>query len=214
VYATSEQFVLPLSHDEVVHGKGSLYTQMAGRDDAERLANLRLLFGYQLLQPGKKLFFMGDEFGQVREWGVDRALDWALLDDPGHAGVAALVRHLGALYASSTALHGDDLEDRGFRWLDADDRGRRVLSVERRDGLGAYLVAVCNAGTDPQAGYLVGLPAGGTWRLVCSSDEVRFGGSGHPVAPSLSAGDVPWQGCGWSAALDVPALGFVIYAPG
>ncbi|HEV3212410.1 MAG TPA: 1,4-alpha-glucan branching protein GlgB [Acidimicrobiales bacterium] len=214
VYATSEQFVLPLSHDEVVHGKGSLYTQMAGADDRERLANLRLLFGLQLLQPGKKLLFMGDEFGQVREWGVDRALDWALLDDPGHAGLAALARHLAALYATSTPLHGDDLEDRGFRWLDADEHARRVFAVERRDGRGAHLVAVCNAGTDPQTGYVVGLPTGGTWQLACSSDEERFGGTGHPVVPSLAAADVPWQGRRWSAAVDVPALGFVIYAPG
>jgi 1,4-alpha-glucan branching enzyme len=213
VYVTSEQFVLPLSHDEVVHGKGSLDEQMGGGDDAQRLASLRLLFGYQLLQPGKKLLFMGDELGQVREWGVDRALDWELLGDPGHAGLTALVAHLNALYSAAAPLHRDDLEDRGFRWLEADDAPRSVLCIERHDGEGGLLVAVCNAASEPRSGYRVGLATSGAWRLVCSSDEVRFGGSGHAVAPSIDADERPWQGCSWSATMEVPPIGFVIYAP-
>jgi alpha-1,4-glucan:alpha-1,4-glucan 6-glycosyltransferase/4-alpha-glucanotransferase len=214
VYATSEQFLLPLSHDEVVHGKGSLFDQMAGADDVERLASLRLLLGYQLVQPGKKLLFMGDEFGQIREWGVDRPVDWALLEDAGHAGVAALVARVNALYLERPPLHRDDLGDRGFRWLDADDQLQGVLCVERHDGEGGHLVAVCNATPAPRRGYRVGLPVAGPWRLLCSSDDERFGGSGYPVATSLSAAEHPWQGRRWSTPLELPPLGFVIYEPG
>ena len=213
VYATSEQFLLPLSHDEVVHGKGSLLEQMAGTTPEDRLANLRLLLGYQLLQPGKKLLFMGDEFGQVAEWSVDRALDWDLLSDPGHAGLVALVAHLNALYRDASALHRDDLDDRGFRWLDADDRLQSVLCLERHDGGGAHLVAACNATPRARSDYRVGLPESGAWRLVCSSDEPRFGGSGHPVAAAVTATEHPWRGRPWSALLELPPLGFVIYAP-
>jgi alpha-1,4-glucan:alpha-1,4-glucan 6-glycosyltransferase/4-alpha-glucanotransferase len=211
VYSGSEHFMLPLSHDEVVHGKGSLYGQMAGTV-AERLANLRLLYGFQFLQPGKKLLFMGDEFGQVREWSVDRALDWDLLDEPDHAGVAALVGALNALYRAEPALHRDDLEDRGFAWLDADDRQHSVLCAERHDDLGSHLVVVCNAIPEPRSGYLVGLSAPGIWSLRCSSDERRFGGSGHPVPATMAATAGAWQGRDFRAALDLPPLGFVIYA--
>ena len=210
MYSRSEQFVLPLSHDEVVHGKGSLYDQMHG-DDATRLANLRLLVGLQLLQPGKKLLFMGDELGQRREWSVDREIDWDLLDDAGHAGLAALVGELTTLYREIPALHRDDLADRGFRWLDADDRALSVLSAERHDESGSHLVIACNATPEARSGYLVGLPAPGAWSLRCSSDDRRFGGSGHAVPDEVVATEARWQGQPYRAALELPPLGFVIY---
>jgi alpha-1,4-glucan:alpha-1,4-glucan 6-glycosyltransferase/4-alpha-glucanotransferase len=211
VYAASEHYVLPLSHDEVVHGKGPLVDQMAG-GELERLANLRLLFGLQLVQPGKKLVFMGDEFGQVREWGVDRELDWDLLDDPRHAGVAALVCELNALYRAVPALHRDDLEDLGFEWLDADDAERGVLCAERHDDRGAAVVVAWNATSEARHGYHVGMRAPGTWTLRCSSDELRFGGSGHPVPATVAATAGAWQGREFRATLELPPLGFVIYA--
>jgi alpha-1,4-glucan:alpha-1,4-glucan 6-glycosyltransferase/4-alpha-glucanotransferase len=211
VYAASERFVLPLSHDEVVHGKGSLVDQMAG-EGPEHLANLRLLFGLQLVQPGKKLVFMGDEFGQLREWGVDRELDWDLLDDPRHAGVTALLGELNALYQAVPALHRDDLVDLGFRWLDADDAERGVFCAERHDDRGAAVVVAWNATSEAQHDYLVGLATPGTWTLRCSSHERRFGGSGHPVPATVAASPVAWQGREFRATLELPPLGFVIYA--
>jgi 1,4-alpha-glucan branching enzyme len=213
LYSRSERFVLPLSHDEVVHGKGSLLGQMAGRDVDEQLACLRLLLGYQLLQPGKKLLFMGDEFGQVGEWAYDRALDWGLLDEPGHRGVAALVATLNALYRDEPALHRDDLDDLGFAFLDADDEAACVLTVERHDGAGRCLVIAANASDVAREGYLVGLAVGGRWTLRVSSDDVAFGGGGHPVRAVLEAVDAPWQRRPHRAALDLPPLGFVIYGP-
>ena len=212
VYSRSEQFLLPLSHDEVVHGKGSLYDQMGG-DVAQRLANLRLLYGFQLLQPGKKLLFMGDEFAQIREWSVGRPLDWELLDERGHAGIAALVAELNALYRSEPSLHRDDLEDRGFRWVDSADRLQSVICVERHVGEsdGGSLVIVCNATPEARPAYVVGLPGPGIWTLRCTSDDVRFGGSGHPAQAKVVAAEEPWHGRRWRAELDLPPLGFVIY---
>ena len=211
LYLASEQYVLPLSHDEVVHGKGSLYAQMAG-EGWQRMANLRLLFGYQLLQPGKKLLFMGDELGQPDEWAEGRGLEWSLLGDPVHAGLAALVAHLNELYATVPALHRDDLADRGFAWIEADDREHRVVCAERHDGDGGYVVIACNGSDRPIEGYSIGLPAGGTWALRCNSDETRFGGRGHAVASTLAAEAVGSEPRPWRAGLSIPPLGFVIYS--
>jgi len=215
VYSRSEQFLLPLSHDEVVHGKGSLYDQMGG-DVAQRLANLRLLYGFQLLQPGKKLLFMGDEFGQVREWSVGRPLDWELLDEPAHAGIATLVAELNALYRSEPSLHRDDLEDRGFRWVDSADRLQSVICVERHvdESDDGRLVIVCNATPEARSAYVVGLPGRGIWTLRCTSDDVRFGGSGHRARAAVTAVEERWHGRRWRAELDLPPLGFVIYGQG
>jgi alpha-1,4-glucan:alpha-1,4-glucan 6-glycosyltransferase/4-alpha-glucanotransferase len=210
VYATSEQFILPLSHDEVVHGKGSLLGQMPG-DDWQRFANLRLLFGYQLVQPGKKLLFMGDEFAQHAEWSHERSLDWHLLERLEHRGVAALVARLNELYRSEPCLHRDDLSDRGFSWIDADDRDHSVFCVERHDDSGSLLVAVLNATPEPRFDYLVGMPHAGTWSLLVDSDAVEFGGSGHTVRESVTTAPEPWHRRADSASLILPPLGFVIY---
>jgi 1,4-alpha-glucan branching enzyme len=210
VYATHEQFILPLSHDEVVHGKGSLLGQMPG-DDWQRFANLRLLYGYQLVQPGKKLIFMGDEFAQQAEWSHERSLDWHLLERPEHRGVAALVARLNELYRSEPSLHRDDLDDRGFSWINGDDPGLSVACVERHDGGDSLLVAVLNATPEPRLDYLVGMPGPGTWTLLVDSDASEFGGSNHFVHESLATTPEPWHGRPDRASLILPPLGFVIY---
>jgi len=210
VYATSEQFILPLSHDEVVHGKGSLLDQMPG-DDWQRFANLRLLFGYQLVQPGKKLVFMGDEFAQRSEWSHERSLDWHLMEQSEHRGIAALIARLNHLYRSEAALHRDDLDDRGFTWINADDADHSVVSILRHDGAGSLLVAVLNATPEPHDDYLVGMPAAGTWSLLVNSDASEYGGSGHAVRQSVETSHEPWHGRADRASLILPPLGFVVY---
>ncbi len=205
IYSASEQFVLPLSHDEVVHGKGSLLGRMPG-DVADRFANLRLLYGLQLLQPGKKLLFMGDEIGQLREWAHDHSVDWHLEAEPRHAGIAALVAALNELYREHPALHRDDLADRGFRWLHADDAAQSCFSVERHDDADDLLVVVLNAGPEDLGGYDVEVSRPGPWRLALSSDDARFGGRGAELPAVVVAGD--------RLACSVPALGFVVYRHG
>jgi alpha-1,4-glucan:alpha-1,4-glucan 6-glycosyltransferase/4-alpha-glucanotransferase len=211
VYAYSEQFILPLSHDEVVHGKGSLLDQMPG-DDWQRFANVRLLLGYQFVQPGKKLLFMGDEFAQHAEWSHERSLDWHLLERHEHRGIAALVSRLNELYRSEAALHRDDLDDRGFSWISGDDRGQSVACIERHDDGSSMLVALLNATPEPRHDYLVGMPAPGTWTLLVDSDAIEFGGSGHRVCESVETTPEPLHGKADRASLILPPLGFVIYA--
>jgi alpha-1,4-glucan:alpha-1,4-glucan 6-glycosyltransferase/4-alpha-glucanotransferase len=210
VYATTEQFILPLSHDEVVHGKGSLVDQMPG-DDWQRFANLRLLLGYQLVQPGKKLLFMGDEFAQRAEWSHERSLDWHLLEQPEHRGIASLVARLNQLYRSEAALHRDDLADRGFSWIDGEDRDQSVVCIERHDGGSAKLVAVLNATPEPRHDYLVGMPAPGAWTLLVDSDAPVYGGSGYSVRDVVETIPEPLHRRADHASLILPPLGFVIY---
>jgi 1,4-alpha-glucan branching enzyme len=210
VYATTEQFILPLSHDEVVHGKGSLVDQMPG-DDWQRFANLRLLLGYQLVQPGKKLLFMGDEFAQRAEWSHERSLDWHLLEQPEHRGIASLVARLNQLYRNEAALHRDDLADRGFSWIDGDDRDHGVVCIERHDGDSAKLVAVLNATPEPRHDYLVGMPASGAWTLLVDSDAPVYGGSGYAVRDVVETIPEPLHRRADRASLILPPLGFVIY---
>jgi len=212
MYATSEQFVLPLSHDEVVHGKSSLLDKMPG-DDWQRFANVRLLLGFQLAQPGKKLLFMGDEFAQRGEWRHDASLDWHQLNDPRHRGIAVLTSDLNSLYTSRAALHRDDRADRGFAWIDGNDREQSVLCIERFDGAGDHLVIVLNATPQPREGYLVGMPAGGRWHLLVNSDDPRYGGSGHRVLADVEALEEPWHGRAHRVELVLPPLALLIYGP-
>lgn len=210
VYATTEQFVLPLSHDEVVHGKGSLLARMPG-DTWQRFANLRLLYGFMHAQPGKKLLFMGDEFAQLDEWAHDSSLDWHLLDLAAHRGVAALVTRLNELYTTSSALHRDDLGDRGFAWIATDDREQSVACIERFDDAGTRLVFALNATPEPRHDYVVGMPAPGTWSLQLTSDASEFGGSDYPVLDTVETTHEPRHGRPDRASLVLPPLGFVIY---
>jgi 1,4-alpha-glucan branching enzyme len=178
IYAFSERFILPLSHDEVVHGKRSLLGRMPG-DEWQRFANLRAYLGFMWTHPGKKLLFMGGEFGQEREWSHDWGLDWFLLDRPMHVGVQTLVRDLNQIYRDNPALHRKDCESDGFRWAVIDDRDQSVFAYLRFGNPGdPPILAVCNFTPVPRYGYRVGVPQGGVWHEVLNSDAAIYGGSG------------------------------------
>jgi len=202
-YAWSENFVLPLSHDEVVHLKGSLLGKMPG-DQWQRFANLRALYGWMWSHPGKQLLFMGAEMAQEREWSHDREIDWFLLADPAHRGVRDLLRELNRVEAHQPALWADDNRPSGFEWLDADDREASVYSFLRRGG-GGVLACVANLTPVPRHGYRLGLPRGGTWVDVLNTDDERWGGSGVTQA-EVEADGTPWQGQPDSAVLTLPPL--------
>lgn len=209
LYAFTENFVLPLSHDEVVHGKGSLLGRMAG-DDWQKFANLRLLLAYMVAQPGKKLLFMGGEFGQWREWNHDAQLDWHLLDQPPHQGVLRLVSDLNRAYRSRPALHELDCDPRGFRWIDANDADSSVLTFLRlaRDEGGVVAVA-CNFTPVPRPGYRFGVPRGGTWREILNTDAREYWGSGMGNLGGVTAEAVPWHGHPYSVSVTLPPLAAV-----
>jgi 1,4-alpha-glucan branching enzyme len=177
VYAFSENFVLPLSHDEVVHGKGTILGRMPG-DEWQRFANLRAYYGFMWSHPGKKLLFMGCEFGQAREWNADAALDWHLLDNPLHAGVRHLVRDLNTVMRSFPALHQLDVDPAGFEWISHDDRANSVLSFVRRADDGSFVVVLCNFTPVVREGYRVGVPQAGNYRELINTDLAVYGGSG------------------------------------
>jgi 1,4-alpha-glucan branching enzyme len=211
VYAFNENFVLPLSHDEVVHGKGSLLDKMPG-DGWQKFANLRLLYSYMCAQPGKKLLFMGCEFAQGREWNHDRSLDWDLLERPQHQGVQQLVRRLNELYRERPALHRTDFRHEGFEWLDANDAEQSVLSFLRRNADGKHpLVAVFNLTPVPRYNYRVGVPEAGRWNEVFNSDASEYGGSGHGNLGAVDTTPVLWNGRPASLMLTIPPLGALFF---
>src|ERR1700687_3591600 len=178
LYGFTENFVLPLSHAEVVPGKGSLIGKMPG-DEWQRFANLRLLFGYMFAQPGKKLLFMGDEFGQVREWGHDMSLEWHVLQFGVHKGVQNWVEQLNRLYRREPALYDRDNEPAGFEWVDCNDTGASVISLLRKGKKSEdTILVVCNFTPVPREGYKIGVPFGGFWRAILNSDAIEYGGSG------------------------------------
>ncbi len=177
VYAWSENFVLPISHDEVVHGKGSLLGKMPG-DRWQKFANLRAYLAFMWAHPGKKLLFMGCEFGQEREWNHDLSLDWHLLDDPMHAGVQSLVRDLNRIYRSTPALHRDG-DPSGFEWIEADDAENSVYSFLRKGGPDeAPVLVICNMTPVVRENFRVGVPVAGTWKRILDSDAEPYGGAG------------------------------------
>ncbi len=213
VYAWHENFVLPLSHDEVVHGKGSLLRKMPG-DRWQQLANLRLLIGYQYGQSGKKLLFMGAEIGQPWEWDHDGSVDWGLLRYDEHEGVRRWVRDLNRVYRDIPAMHAFDVDPRGFEWIDAGNRGQSVLSFARRgvDERDA-VVFIANFTPVTHEAFRLGVPCGGAWREILSSDSEAYFGSGVVNAGSLQAGAPGAHGRGQSLELRVPPLGCVFLAP-
>jgi 1,4-alpha-glucan branching enzyme len=214
MYAGSENFVLPLSHDEVVHGKGSLLAKMAGGDRA-KFANLRLLYAWMFAQPGKKLLFMGGELAQGREWNHEQSLDWHLLDDERHAGVAALVRDLNRLYREVPALHRGDAAPGGFEWIDCGDAENSVVSLLRRGREGdPPLVAAFNFTPVLRDGYRIGVPRGGFWREVLNGDAREYGGSGAGNWGGVTAEDLPWHGRPASMVLTLPPLAAVFLVAG
>ncbi|WP_205699365.1 1,4-alpha-glucan branching protein GlgB [Conexibacter sp. SYSU D00693] len=212
-YAFSEEFILPLSHDECVHGKGSLLQKMPG-DRWQQLANLRTLYAYQWAHPGKQLLFMGGEFAQEREWSHERSLDWHLLEDPGHRGVQSLVRDLNAVYREQPAMWQRDGDPDGFFWIEPNDAETSVLAFGRRaQEPGREVVVVMNLTPLPREGYRVGLPHGGRWREVLNTDAECYGGSGVGNFGGVEAEDLPWHHQPTSAAVTVPPLGAVFLVP-
>ena len=210
-YAFSEKFVLPLSHDEVVYGKGSLLRKMPGSDSA-KFANLRLLLCYMYAQPGKKLLFMGGEFGVWSEWDHDAELDWSLLDNPPHAGVRLLVGELNQLYKTRAALFSNEHQPATFQWIERNDAERNVLAFLRRAGSDQLMAIVCNFSGVPQPNYRLGLPEPGLWREILNSDAWAFGGNGGGNWGALKTVPIPLHGFRYSITAQLPALSALFLA--
>ena len=213
IYAFSENFILPLSHDEVVHGKRSLYSKMSG-DHWQKLANLRTLYAYMWAHPGKKLLFMGQEFAQVNEWSYEHSLDWHLLEQGDHAGVQRLVRELNRVYRGEPALWEIDSEAAGFFWLEANDADDNVLAFARTGKRGErVIVCVLNLSPLPRELYRIGLPRGGRWREALNTDSELYGGGNIGNLGSIDSDALPWGGQPASAALTLPPLGALWLVP-
>jgi 1,4-alpha-glucan branching enzyme len=214
LYAWHENFILPLSHDEVVYGKGSLWQKMPG-NAWERSANLRALYAFMYGHPGKKLLFMGGEFGQVREWKHDQSLDWHLLEGAGHPrGLQRLVQDLNRLYRTQPALHEVDFDPSGFAWIDCSDQEHSVVSFVRRAKTPAdFVLVVCNFTPVPRHGYRVGAPSPGYYRELLNTDAERYGGSNIGNAGGAWAQPVPWQGQPHSLDLTLPPLAVLVLKP-
>ncbi len=210
-YAYTENYILPLSHDEVVYGKGSLLRKMPG-DDWRKFANLRVMYGYMFGHPGKKLLFMGGEIGQWNEWFHERSLDWGLLDYPLHQGVHRWVRDLNHFYTHEPAMYECDFEPRGFEWMDCNDADNSVVSFVRRGKTtGDLILGVCNFTPVPREGYRIPVPQGGVWREVLNSDAQVYGGSGVGNLGEVVAEDVPMYGRDFSITPVLPPLGVVFF---
>jgi len=212
LYAYTENFLLPLSHDEVVHGKGSLLDKMPG-DTWQEFANLRLLFVYQFTTPGKKLGFMGNELAQGREWKSGQELDWWLLQRDWHAGVQRLVRDLSHLYRDVPALHDLDFSGEGFAWIDCHDADHSIVSFQRRARDGSCVVVVLNFTPVPREAYRIGLPFAGRYAEILNSDSSFYVGSNLGNAGGVRAEPLPWMGLPHSAAITLPPLAGVVLTP-
>ena len=213
MYAFSENYVLPFSHDEVVHLKRSMLDKMPG-DLWQNFANLRTLYGYMACHPGKKLLFMGSEFGQWTEWSEDKSLDWHLLEHTEHAQLMQFVATLNHLYRDEAALHQVDTSWEGFQWIDISDADQSIISFVRRAADPAdHLVVVCNFTPIPRLGYRIGLPAYAGYREHLNSDWPQFGGSGVENHHPVHAQELSWQNCPYSAPVDLPPLGMIILKP-
>jgi 1,4-alpha-glucan branching enzyme len=205
-YAWSENFILPFSHDEVVHMKGALLNKMPG-DERQKFANLRALYAYMWAHPGKKLLFMGGEFGQWREWNDNQSLDWHLLEQPLHEGVRALVRDLNLIYGHEPALWEADSDPTGFQWIEVDNAAENVVSFIRRSpATGREFVCVGNFSPIVREKHRVGLPRAGVYRLVLNTDAVDYAGGGTEVVQSVTAESVPIHGQQYSATITLPPL--------
>jgi 1,4-alpha-glucan branching enzyme len=211
LYAFTENYVLPLSHDEVVHGKGSLFAKMAG-DEWQKYANLRLLFGYMYMQPGKKLIFMGGEIAQWSEWNHDGSVDWHALGWPDHVGVQQWVRDLNAFYRREPSLHETDFCPEGWRWIDADDSDHSVLTYMRlrKDG-SSPLVIACNFTPIPRRGYRVGVPHEGFWNEVLNSNAALYGGTDEGNLGGKMTEKISCHGFDNSLLLNLPPLAMVVF---
>ncbi len=206
LYAWSENFILPFSHDEVVHMKGSLLNKMPG-SESQKFANLRALYGYMWAHPGKKLLFMGGEFGQWREWNETESLDWHLLEDPAHRGIQNLISDLNRLYQKRSSLWEVDGEHEGFQWIDADNAAENIVSFIRRSrSTGRELICVGNFAPVLHENHQLGLPRKGTYRLLANTDDEAYGGTGVKLPKSIKAEEKPIQGQAYSARVTLPPL--------
>ncbi len=212
VYAFTENFLLPISHDEVVHGKGSLLRKMPG-DRWQQLANVRAYLAYQWAHPGKQLIFMGTEFGQEAEWSEQHGLDWWLTENPQHRGMQLLVRSLNGIYGNTPALYVRDNDPAGFEWIDANDAGRNILSFTRWDTQGNPLVCLANFAGTPHQDFRLALPWAGTWTETLNTDDDEFGGSGVNNGGSVQAQEGAYGGQPASAVLTVPPLAVLYLKP-
>jgi 1,4-alpha-glucan branching enzyme len=211
LYAFTENFVLPFSHDEVVHGKGSMLNKMPG-DRWQKHATLRALYGYMYGHPGKKLMFMGAEFGQSREWNYDTSLDWDLLQYPEHAGMKQWIQDLNHVYQRERSLHQVDFEGSGFSWIDCNDNENSVVSMIRRArDPRDFAVIVVNFTPLPRPAYRIGVPEGGWYRELLNSDGEMYGGSNMGNGGGVMAEDTPSHGFDHSISIVVPPLGFVLF---
>ena len=207
MYAFTENFMLPLSHDEVVHGKGSLLGRMPG-DEWRKFANLRLLFAYMFTHPGSKLLFMGGEFGQFAEWNHDRSLDWHVTSHPLHKGVMESVKALNHLYTSEPALFTYQFDHRGFEWVDYEDRNNSVVVFMRKsDKPNDALIVICNFTPEVRQHYRVGVPRRGYWKEVFNSDNGKFGGTGIMNGGRMTTTPVKYHGKDYSITVALPPLG-------
>src|SRR5687767_7141284 len=205
IYAWSENFILPSSHDEVVHTKGALLNKIPGAD-AQKFATLRALSAYMWAHPGKKLLFMGGEFGQWREWNEQDSLDWHLLEDPLHKGVQTLLRDLNRIYREENSLWEADAEPAGFQWIDADNASENIVSFIRRSpATGKELVCVGNFSPIPREGHRLGLPKSGKYPLLINTDAAKYSGEGSEVQ-TLMADEIPLHGQQYSAIVPLPPL--------
>lgn len=211
LYAYTENFVLPFSHDEVVHGKGSLFNKMPG-DQWQKFANLRLLLTYQMTCPGKKLNFMGNEFAQEREWNVNQELDWKLLETGSHTGIQTAMRDLNHIYNKTPALHQLDFSAEGFSWIDCHDADQSIISYLRRTREGRFVVVILNFTPVPRENYHIGVPEAGVYQEIFNSDSVYYGGSNMGNAGYISASHESWMGLPYSLKIILPPLAGVILA--
>jgi 1,4-alpha-glucan branching enzyme len=213
VYAFTENFLLPISHDEVVHGKGSMLRKMPG-DRWQQLANLRAFSAYQWAHPGKQLIFMGTEFGQEAEWSEQHGLDWYLADIPAHRGMQLLTKDLNEIYSATPALYERDNEPGGFQWINGGDADHNVLTFIRWDKDGNPLVCAINFSGGPHVGYPVGVPAAGDWVEVLNTDAEAYGGSGVLNAGPLTAAEKGRDGQPATLTVTLPPLGAAYFKPG
>jgi len=213
VYAFTENFILPLSHDEVVHGKRSLLSQMTG-DYWQKFANLRLLYGYQYTMPGKKLLFMGGEFGQWSEWNHDTQIDWALFGHTYHDGLRRLIGDLNEMYRSHGALHELDVDGTGFRWIQCDDCDNSVFGYVRfAKDPNDFLAVVANFTPVPRGGYRVGVPRAGFYTELLNTDSSIYGGSNLGNMGGVYSEPIPMHGFPHSLSLQLPPLGMLVMKP-
>lgn len=209
-YAFSENFLLPLSHDEVVHGKGSIITKMPG-DNWQKFANVRALYGYMFTHPGTKLLFMGNEIAQFDEWNFKKSIQWELLEYETHKGVQSLVRDLNHLYKSEPAMYMYQFEQKGFEWLDFSDHEKSLISFLRKaDDADDTLISICNFTPESWKGYRLGVPQRGTWKIIFNTDDKKYGGSGFNEVVKYKSIKETSHGRMFSIDIDVPPLGVVV----